>query len=155
MVSPTASSSARQAEEQLVEVVRPLVEADLRDRDHEQRRLGPHERRVDDVRVRDLLRLRAVPAAPLDERLQLLVRDELDLAGGDAVGDHSRSSGCISWNQKNPRGASVSRYGRLDLRNAVRPNISVGTQPSYHERSSSTACADRARLWTQRTTSSS
>ena len=37
----------------------------------------------------------------------------------------------------------------------VRPNISSGMKPSQRERSSSTACADRATLWTQRTMSSS
>src|SRR4029450_13024916 len=115
-----------------------------------------HERGVHDVGVGDLLRLRAVPAAPADEFAQRRVVDELDLARCDPVGDHSDASGFVSWNQKNPRGARVSRYGsEPTCGNGVRPNISVGPHPSYHERSSSTACADRARLWTQRTTSSS
>ena len=47
-------------------------------------------------------------------------------------------------------------FGSLTLATgSLWANISWGTHPSYHDRSSSTACAERARLWTQRTTSSS
>ena len=37
------------------------------------------------------------------------------------------SSGSTSWNQKNPRGASVSRYGSSPMRGKrERPKISTG-----------------------------
>ena len=53
---------------------------------------------VDDGRVRDLARLRAEPPSRRDEV------DELALAG-------VAHAGLLRMNQKNPRGASVSRYG--------------------------------------------
>ena len=56
------------AEEQLVHLVRPRVEANLGDRDRAQRRFAGAERRlVDDADVGDLARLRPVPPLSGDE----------------------------------------------------------------------------------------
>src|SRR5206468_419858 len=95
-------------------------------------------------RVCDVAGLRAEPA---------LAGDEVDQA---LLVHRHPSSPFLSWNQKNPRGPSVRRYGSSPIGgNAVWPNISTGTCPSQRERSSWTACAERARLCTQRTMSSS
>src|SRR5207248_9882888 len=107
-------------------------------------RLGrAHDGGVAHLRVRGPARLRAVPARPgdvLDQRL--------------FVEGHALVS--LNWNQKNPLGASVSRYGSSPTGGKlVRPNISSGTIPAKAERSSWTAWAERATLWTQSTTSSS
>ena len=85
-------------DEQLVDVVRPRVEAHL-DEGERQLRLGlPDRDGVEHLRVRDRPRLRAVPALPghvLDQRPLVHLTPPA-------------SSG-LSWNQKNPRGASVRR----------------------------------------------
>src|SRR5207248_7685161 len=107
-------------------------------------RLGrAHDGGVEHLRVRDHARLRSVPALPGD------VVDQ-----GLFVEGHALVS--LNWNQKNPLGARVSRYGSSPTGGKlVRPNISSGTIPAKAERSSWTACAERATLWTQSTVSSS
>src|SRR5579884_2959394 len=129
--------------QQLVRLVGAGVEADLDDLQLEARLVRAQHRPVDHARVDHVPRLRPEPPLLGDELDQrLLVR-------------HSDSS-FRSWNQKNPLGPSVSRYGSSPIRGKrVRPNISSGIIPSQRERSSSTACADRAVLCTHRTTSSS
>ncbi len=98
---------------------------------------------VEDLGVRDGPRLRAEPALrgdELDERA--LVRPSLRPA--PAV---------CSWNQKNPRGASVRRYGSSPIGGkAVRPSISTGTIPAIAPRGrapppapSGRGCGRRAR----------
>src|SRR5205085_1018694 len=103
---------------------------------------GSRHHGIHHLRVRYIARLPAVPALlhdAVDERLLVEVH-----------------ACCLKRNQKNPLGASVSRYGSSPIGGKlVRPNISSGTIPSYRERSSWTGCAERARLWTQRITSSS
>src|SRR5581483_8769406 len=124
----------RLADEQLVDLVRPFREDDLEQHEHQARQLDV----VDDARPSDLAALRAVPA------LRRHVVDELPLVER-AEPCHAESF--LSWNQNHPRGASVSRYGSFPIRgNPERPSISSGTYSSNSERSSSTACAERARL---------
>src|SRR3954470_14109465 len=133
------------AVQQLVDVVRAGLVAHLDELERERRLRRTELHRIEHLRVRDGARLGAIPA---------LLRDVLDHRM--LVEVHEASSAGRSWNQKNPRGASVSRYGNSPIRGKrVRPNISSGTKPSQRERSSSTACAERATLWTQRMMSSS
>ncbi len=75
------------AREQLVRLVRSGVEGDLDDLDEELGLALVQRRAVEHARVRHLARLRREPAAR---------RDEVDQS-------------CLSWNQKNPLGARVSR----------------------------------------------
>jgi hypothetical protein len=75
------------AREQLVRLVRPGVEADLDELDVQLRLALVQRDAVENTSVRDLARLRREPAARRDEVDQL----------------------CLSWNQKNPLGARVSR----------------------------------------------
>src|SRR5712691_6983318 len=102
--------------------------------------------------MRNGARFRAVPP-PARDVLDQLALDEAHRV--DLLGRASSDWGFLSWNQKNPRGASVNRYGKSPMAGKrVRPNISSGTISAYSERSSWTAWAERARLCTQRTTSS-
>ena len=122
------------ARQQLVRLVRAGVEADLDER-KAQLRLGVVQRRA--VETRACVTSRVFDA---NQRCAVTKLDQLGL----------------SWNQKNPLGASVSRYGRSPIGGKlVRPNISSGTSPANCDRSSSTACAERATLCTQSTMSSS
>ena len=122
------------ARHQLVRLVCSGVEADLDDLHSQLGLRFVQARLVEHARVCHFARLRPEPA---------LRGDEVDQLG-------------FSWNQKNPLGASVSRYGRSPIGgNRVRPNISSGTIPANCDRSSSTAWAERATLWTQSTMSSS
>src|SRR5581483_3247447 len=137
-----AEHVVRPVGQELVRLVRPGVEADLHELQLEPRAPVAKEDTVDHRGARHGTRLRAEPALARDEV------DQLSFIG------HSASS-FRNWNQKNPRGARVRRYGSSPMRgNRVRPNISSGTSPSQRDRSSSTACAERARLWTQRIVSS-
>ena len=122
------------AREQLVRLVRSGVEADLDELDVQLRLALVQRGAIEHARVHDLARLRREPAPR---------GDELDQS-------------FLSWNQKKPLGARVSRYGSSPiLGKRVRPNISSGTRPANRDRSSSTACAERATLCTHRTMSSS
>src|SRR3954471_24815545 len=116
------------AVQQLVDVVRAGFVAHLDELEGERRLRRTELHRIEHLRVRDGARLGSVPPLlrdVLDHRL--LVEIHLDSAGR-------------SWNQKNPRGASVSRYGNSPIAGKrVRPSISSGTMPTYFERSSSTA----------------
>src|SRR5205085_822991 len=139
-----------QAERHLVDLVRPGAEAHLHEGEDEERRARPRLRRLEHSGMRDLARLRAEPALLPNEVEQPPLVDfrhpPLDL-------DHS---GSLSWNQKYPRGASVRRYGSSPIAGKRElPKSSTGIRPRNADRSSSTACAERATLWTQRTTSSS
>ena len=86
----------RLVREQLVGLVGARVESNLDEQELEPRAFLTQHAAVDDLRVRHVPRLRGVPA---------LARDELDQL---LFGRHSASS-LLSWNQKNPRGAIVSR----------------------------------------------
>ncbi len=101
--------------DQLVDVVRPLREDDLDQRERQAGQLHL----VDDACSGDLAPLRPVPA---------LVGDVLDqpVLGQPAQPGHETSF--LSRNQNQPRGASVSRYGHSPIGgNFVRPSISSGT----------------------------
>src|SRR5262249_41055353 len=132
-------------EQELVELVRPGVEAHLDESDAEPRVAFGDHRGVERLRAGDVAGLRPEPALRDD------VLDELVL-----VEDGCVHSGFFSWNQKNPLGLRVSKYGSSPIGgNFERPLISSGTRPAKRDRSSCTACADPARLCTQRTMSSS
>ena len=100
-------------------------------------------------RAGDLARLGAVPALAGD------VLDQLVL--GERRRSRVTSRPSCSRNQKKPRGASVSRYGSSPIGGNARPaeHLLRHVARRTRDRSSSTACAERARLCTQRTMSSS
>src|SRR4029077_19176184 len=128
--------------DQLVDLVRPLGEDDL---DQSQSQTGQLHL-VDDACPGDVTPLEPVPA---------LVSDVLDQLVLGQLAQLGQETSFLSRNQNQPRGASVSRYGHSPIGgNCVRPSISSGTEPQNSERSSSTACAERARLCTQRMMSS-
>ena len=87
---------AAQRVEQLVEVVRAGLVAHLDESERKLRLADVHDNGVEHLCVCDAARLRAVPALPHH------VFDE-----GALVEAHGADR--LSWNQKNPRGASVSR----------------------------------------------
>jgi hypothetical protein len=92
----------------VVRVVRALGKAHLDEAEREVRLDRAREGRVPHADVRELARLRTEPALPDHERAQRILRDPADDLRD--VGRHvSPASGSRSWNQKNPRGASVSR----------------------------------------------
>src|SRR5439155_3407733 len=129
--------------EHLVDVVRAGVVAHLDEGERELRLRRSNDDRLEHLCVRHRARLRGVP--PLLQH----VLDQRALV-------EIHSAAAFSWNQKNPRGASVSRYDSSPIAGKrVRPNISSGTIPANSCKSSSTAWADRARLCTQSTMSSS
>ena len=92
-----------QPEGQLVDLVRPGEEPDLDEREHERGRLVAGRRRLEHLSTCHLARLRPEPAPARHVRDEALLVDLLHEPNELA---HSAP---LSWNQKYPRGASVSR----------------------------------------------
>ena len=90
-------------ERHLVDLVRPGREADLDEREHERGRGLASRGRLEHARPRHLARLRAEPAPARHVRDEALLVDLLNEPNELA---HSAP---LSWNQKYPRGARVSR----------------------------------------------
>ena len=80
-----------EAEQQLVEVVRAGMEADLEQHGDEKRRRRAEHGGVEHPRVRDLLGLRPEPALRLDELEQPTLVEELEVAREHAILDHDSS----------------------------------------------------------------
>ena len=100
-----------EGQRQLVELMRAGGEAGLDECEQQQRVLAQRDA-LDDVDPGDGARLGRVPALLLDPVAELLLVDgAADLLGGDldALTHRRAASASTSWNQKKPRGPSVSR----------------------------------------------
>ena len=148
------SAAGRRPMRHLVDLVRPGPEVGLDEREHEQRRLVAQRTASSTLKLGDVAVLRREPALVEDPLVQLLLGQRGEQAGGVSHAAPPR-----------PRraGTSRSRAARASAGTATRRRPGSGSgrrsppgwRPSNSDRSSSTACAERARLCTHSITSSS